>query len=74
VNLSIYVTASRVLEDSMICKTCSEKEVEKRAIEEELNSRDLSPKHRLKLNADLDPIAVVLKDHRIWHSNGYWSD
>lgn len=58
----------------MICETCSEMKAKQRAIEEELNSRDLSLKRRLKLNADLDPIAVVLTDHRIWHSNGFWSD
>jgi hypothetical protein len=58
----------------MICKTCIEMTAKQSTIQQELNSRDLSLKRRLRLNADLDPIAVVLTDHGIWHSNGFWSD
>lgn len=58
----------------MVCETCLELKAKREAIEVKLNSRDLSLKHRLELNADLDPIAFVLRDHTIWHSNGFWAD
>jgi hypothetical protein len=56
----------------MDCKRCSELKAARRAIEEKLNSRDLSHQRKIELNAELDPVAFELIEHKIWHNAGCW--